>query len=63
MAYQRCANIRKRLTLVLLAYLGALFTVNINWLAPSKGSSWPSFPLSGDSFTMIHAVLGTTISP
>ncbi|TNM66677.1 divalent metal cation transporter [Aliirhizobium smilacinae] len=61
--YQRYANILKWLTLVLLAYVAVLFTVKIDWLAALKGFVWPSFPLNGDSFTMIVAILGTTISP
>ncbi|MGO7565306.1 divalent metal cation transporter, partial [Rhizobium johnstonii] len=28
-----------------------------------KGFIWPSFPLSVDSFTVILAILGTTIIP
>jgi Mn2+/Fe2+ NRAMP family transporter len=61
--YQRYANILKWLTLALLAYVAVLFTVKIDWLAALKGFVWPSFPLNGDSFTMIVAILGTTISP
>ena len=61
--YQRYANILKWLTLVLLTYVAVLFTVKIDWLAALKGFVWPSFPLNGDSFTMIVAILGTTISP
>jgi NRAMP (natural resistance-associated macrophage protein)-like metal ion transporter len=61
--YERYANILKWLTLVLLAYVAVLFVVKIDWFAAIKGFVWPSFALDGNSFTVIVAILGTTISP
>ena len=61
--YSRYANYLKWLTLVLLTYIAVIFTVQINWLDVAEGLFWPTFPLNTDSFTVIVAVLGTTISP
>ncbi len=61
--YSRYATYLKWLTLVLLAYIAVVFTVKIDWIDVGKGLVWPSFPLTTDSFTVIVAVLGTTISP
>lgn len=61
--YERYANLLKWLTLVLFAYIAVLFVVKIDWAATLKGFVWPSFPLTSDSFTVIVAILGTTISP
>jgi NRAMP (natural resistance-associated macrophage protein)-like metal ion transporter len=62
-SYATYARYLKWLTLVLLAYVAVLFVVRIDWLAALKGFVWPRFALNGDSFTVIVAVLGTTISP
>jgi NRAMP (natural resistance-associated macrophage protein)-like metal ion transporter len=62
-SYETYARYLKWLTLVLLAYVAVLFVVEIDWPAVAKGFLWPSFPLDGNSFTVIVAVLGTTISP
>lgn len=32
-------------------------------MATLKGFVWPTFPLNTDSFTVVVAILGTTISP
>lgn len=61
--YERYANFLKWLTLVLFAYVAVLFVVKIDWLATLKGFVWPTFDLSDNSFTVIVAILGTTISP
>ncbi|MDQ0323576.1 NRAMP (natural resistance-associated macrophage protein)-like metal ion transporter [Pararhizobium capsulatum DSM 1112] len=61
--YERYAQYLKWLTLVLLSYVAVLFVVEIDWLAALRGFVWPSFPLSGNSFTVVVAILGTTISP
>jgi Mn2+/Fe2+ NRAMP family transporter len=45
------------------AYIAVVLTVQIDWLDVAKGLLWPTFPLTTDSFTVIVAVLGTTISP
>jgi Mn2+/Fe2+ NRAMP family transporter len=48
---------------VLLAYVAVLFVADVDWLAAAEGLVMPSFPLNGDSFTVIVAILGTTMSP
>ncbi|CAH2402119.1 hypothetical protein MES4922_30493 [Mesorhizobium ventifaucium] len=49
---------------MLLAYVAVLLVADVDpWLAAAKGLVIPSFPLNGDSFTVIVAILGTTISP
>ncbi|MDX3927800.1 MAG: Nramp family divalent metal transporter [Shinella sp.] len=62
-SYEQYARYLKWLTLVLLAYVAVLFVVEIDWAAAAKGFVLPEFPLNGDSFTMVVAILGTTISP
>jgi NRAMP (natural resistance-associated macrophage protein)-like metal ion transporter len=61
--YARYANYLKWLTFVLLSYVAVALTVGINWTEVAKGLLWPAFPLTTDSFTVIVAILGTTISP
>jgi Mn2+/Fe2+ NRAMP family transporter len=61
--YERYADILKWLTLVLFAYVAVLFVVKIDWLAALRGFVWPTFSLDGNSFTVVVAILGTTISP
>ena len=63
LSYERYARYLKWLTLVLLSYVAVLFVVHVDWVAAAKGLVLPSFPLTGDSFTVIVAILGTTISP
>jgi NRAMP (natural resistance-associated macrophage protein)-like metal ion transporter len=63
MSYERYSAYLKWLTLVLLAYVAVVLVVEVEWGAVAKGLVLPSFPLTGDSFTMIVAILGTTISP
>ncbi|RWC69569.1 MAG: divalent metal cation transporter [Mesorhizobium sp.] len=62
-SYATYARYLKWLTLVLLAYVAVLFVAKVDWLAAAKGLVIPEFPLNGDSFTVIVAILGTTISP
>jgi len=61
--YERYANILKWLTLVLFAHIAVLCVVKIDWMATLKGFVWPTFALNSDSFTVVVAILGTTISP
>jgi Mn2+/Fe2+ NRAMP family transporter len=62
-SYERYARYLKWLTLVLLAYVAVLFVVKIDWAQAAKALVLPQFPLTRDSFTVIVAILGTTISP
>ena len=61
--YGRYAHYLKWLTMVLLSYVAVLFVVEIDWFAALKGFVMPSFTLDGRTFTVIVAILGTTISP
>ncbi|MBD9375595.1 Nramp family divalent metal transporter [Rhizobium sp. ARZ01] len=62
-SYETYSRYLKWLTFVLLSYFAVLFVVEIDWPAALKSLVWPRFPLAGDSFTMIVAIFGTTISP
>lgn len=60
--YKRYAALLKWVTLSLLAYVAVLFLVKIDWSAVLVGLVWPKVAGVG-AWTMIVAVLGTTISP
>jgi Mn2+/Fe2+ NRAMP family transporter len=62
-SYERYANYLKWMTLVLLAYVAVLFVVKVDWARAARELVMPRFPLTGDSFTVVVAILGTTISP
>jgi NRAMP (natural resistance-associated macrophage protein)-like metal ion transporter len=61
--YHRYVNVLKWLTFTLLAYVGIIFTVHIDWRAVLAGALVPKFDGSGDTITLIVAIFGTTISP
>jgi NRAMP (natural resistance-associated macrophage protein)-like metal ion transporter len=61
--YKRYVAILKWLTLVLFAYVVALFVVEIHWLDVLKGLLLPKIQWNGAFLTTLVAVLGTTISP
>jgi NRAMP (natural resistance-associated macrophage protein)-like metal ion transporter len=61
--YHRYVGVLKWLTLSLLAYVGVVLTVKIDWQAVVVGAFIPKLELSGDSVTLVVAVFGTTISP
>jgi NRAMP (natural resistance-associated macrophage protein)-like metal ion transporter len=61
--YSRYVGFLKWLTFSLFAYVGIVFTVKIDWSAVAVGAFVPKFDLSGESLTLIVAILGTTISP
>ena len=61
--YHRYVNLLKWFTFSLLAYVGVVFAVKIDWMAVAAGALVPKMSLSGESFTLVVAVLGTTISP
>ena len=63
LAYKRYVSILKWLTLVLFAYVVALFVVKIPWLEALKGLLVPTIQWNGTFLTTLVAVLGTTISP
>lgn len=61
--YHRYVGLLKWFTFSLLAYVGVVFSVKIDWPAVVAGALVPRFELSGESFTLIVAIFGTTISP
>ena len=63
MPYHRYAAILKWLTLVLLAYVAAAFSVSIDWGAVGAALLVPTIHLSTDYLFMVVAIFGTTISP
>jgi NRAMP (natural resistance-associated macrophage protein)-like metal ion transporter len=61
--YHRYVGLLKWFTFSLLAYVGVVFTVKIDWHAVVVGAFVPKFELSGDALTLVVAIFGTTISP
>jgi Mn2+/Fe2+ NRAMP family transporter len=61
--YHRYAGYLKFLTLVLLVYVAAAFTIDIPWSEVIVSTLVPTVSLRGDFLLMIVAVFGTTISP
>lgn len=61
--YKRYVAVLKWLTLSLFAYVGALAVAHISWGEALTGVLVPHLTWSGDYFTTIVAIFGTTISP
>ena len=61
--YTRYVRVLKWLTLSLLAYAAAVFTLNIPWAEVLKATVWPDISWNRDYITTVVAVFGTTISP
>ena len=61
--YHRYAGYLKFLTMALLVYIGAAFTVDIPWGRVIASTLLPHLSLDRDFLLMIVAVFGTTISP
>jgi Mn2+/Fe2+ NRAMP family transporter len=61
--YHRYVAVLRWLTFSLFAYVGVIFTVHIDWRAAATGALLPRFDLTGESYMLIVAVFGTTISP
>ena len=61
--YHRYAGILKFMTMVLLFYVAAAFSVHIPWGEVARATVMPSFSLDRDLLLMVVAVFGTTISP
>ncbi len=59
----RYVGFLKWLTLSLFAYVGVVFTAQLNWADVARGASVPNFAFDHDSLMLIVALLGTTISP
>jgi Mn2+/Fe2+ NRAMP family transporter len=60
--YHRYAAILKWMTLVLLAYVGLLLMVKVDWSAALRGLVIPTIAGAG-AITTVVAIFGTTISP
>jgi NRAMP (natural resistance-associated macrophage protein)-like metal ion transporter len=61
--YQQIANVLKWLVLVLFAYPVTAFVVGVDWRQVAHATFVPSMPQSRGEWSMLVAVLGTTISP
>jgi NRAMP (natural resistance-associated macrophage protein)-like metal ion transporter len=61
--YKTYSRILKWLTFSLLAYVGTIFVVHINWAEAVRGTFIPTISLKGEYLAALIAVLGTTISP
>jgi NRAMP (natural resistance-associated macrophage protein)-like metal ion transporter len=63
MQYSRYVAVLKWTTISLFAYFGTVVMVKVPWLELAKGFFIPHIEWSGDFFSILTAVLGTTISP
>ena len=61
--YTRYVRVLKWLTMSLLTYAAAVFTLHIPWTEVLKATVWPQLSLKPDYITTVVAVFGTTISP
>jgi len=61
--YQRYVRVLKWLTLVLFAYVGVVFAVQIPWTTVAIRTVLPQLSWNGGYVTTVVAVFGTTISP
>jgi NRAMP (natural resistance-associated macrophage protein)-like metal ion transporter len=61
--YQQIANALKGLVLVLFAYPVTAFVVGVDWRQVVHATFVPSMPHSRGEWSMLVAILGTTISP
>jgi NRAMP (natural resistance-associated macrophage protein)-like metal ion transporter len=63
LGYNQIANVLKWLVLVLFAYPITAFVVGADWGQVARAALVPSIPHSRDEWSMLVAILGTTISP
>jgi Mn2+/Fe2+ NRAMP family transporter len=61
--YHQIANVLKWLVLVLFAYPITAFVVGADWGRVARDTLVPSMPRTRDEWSMLVAILGTTISP
>jgi Mn2+/Fe2+ NRAMP family transporter len=61
--YQQIANVLKWMVLVLFAYPLTAFVVGADWSRVLRDTLVPSMPHTRDEWSMLVAILGTTISP
>jgi NRAMP (natural resistance-associated macrophage protein)-like metal ion transporter len=63
MRYARYVSVLKWLTLALFAYFGTVMVVKIPWGEAARGFLVPTFSVEPAFWTMVVAIMGTTISP
>jgi NRAMP (natural resistance-associated macrophage protein)-like metal ion transporter len=63
LSYEAMVRVLKYLTLALLAYVGVVFMLHVDWERVLLRTLVPSFESSSGYWMMIVGVLGTTISP
>ena len=61
--YREIANVLKWLVLVLMAYPVTAFVVGADWAQVARDTFVPLLPRTRDEWSMLVAILGTTISP
>lgn len=61
--YRQIANVLKWLVLALFAYPVTAFVVGADWGQVARATLVPTMPHSRDEWSMLVAILGTTISP
>lgn len=61
--YRQIAGVLKWLALVLFAYIATAFVVGINWSEALRATFVPALPQTSQEWSMLVAILGTTISP
>jgi len=61
--YHRYVRYLKWLTLALLAYVGVIFTVRIDWGEVALRTVMPQIKFDATTVTVVVAIFGTTISP
>lgn len=61
--YHRYVRYLKWLTLALFAYVGVIFTVQIDWGEVAVRTVLPHVAVTGEAITLVVAIIGTTISP
>lgn len=61
--YHRYVGYLKWLTFSLFAYVGVVFTADIDWRAVGLGTLLPHFAWDRETLMLVVAVFGTTISP
>src|ERR1700737_4499548 len=62
-SFETIARVFKVLCVALLAYLGVLFVVKVDWLSVASHTFVPHITFSAGYLMLLVAVLGTTISP
>lgn len=63
LSYETMTRVLKWLTLALLAYVGVVFMLHVNWEKVLIHTLVPNFQNNSNYWMMIVAILGTTISP